>query len=36
MSQSSNNIGIENIKVGIIGGGVMGRFILNSLLVLQK
>jgi predicted homoserine dehydrogenase-like protein len=29
-----NYIAIENIKVGIIGGGVMGRLVLNSLLVL--
>lgn len=27
---------IENIKVGIIGGGVMGRLFLHSLLALQK
>jgi pyrroline-5-carboxylate reductase len=29
-------VGVENIKIGIIGGGVMGRLFLNSLLVLEK
>lgn len=27
---------IENLKVGFIGGGVMGRLLLNSLLVFEK
>lgn len=27
---------MENIKIGIIGGGVMGRLFLNNLLILQK
>ena len=27
---------MENIKIGIIGGGVMGRLFLNDLLILQK
>jgi pyrroline-5-carboxylate reductase len=27
---------LENIKIGIIGGGVMGRLFLNNLLILQK
>lgn len=29
-------LSIRDVKVGIIGGGVMGRLVLNSLLVLHK
>lgn len=36
MNQSQNNIEIQNIKIGIIGGGAIGRVLLNTLLVFQK
>lgn len=36
MNQSQNNIEIQNVKIGIIGGGAIGRVLLNTLLVFQK
>ena len=36
LGQSINNIDLESVRVGIIGGGIMGRLILNSLLVFEK
>ena len=33
LGQSINNIDLESVRVGIIGGGIMGRLILNNLLV---
>lgn len=36
LGQVKNNIGLEDLRVGIIGGGVMGRLFLNGLLVFEK
>lgn len=36
LGQGRNNRGLEGVKIGVIGGGVIGRLFVNGLLVFQR